>query len=286
MDWNWFFSSVAQSVAAIVGIFAAFIITKIINNQQQYHQYLSLMDEYMNDISKFKSLVDNINIHWYNKKIKEKELNKLRAKLKNEKTFLSSEEYLADLDLSIYETDDIDIQEIKQIMVTVSEENFRKQNNQNNPLIMEDFTSLSLQPKINDDLNEIESSINELITSINYHIGKISILLGKIKNDFTSSKLIMCSIFAALFLFFMGVICPLCFLPSSTNVQPQFSFEYFFRDLFSFKGFILLIVSIIFSSIMLSFYVINRNLKYPPDKINALNKYLLLSNYSKYFKKL
>ena len=31
MDWNWFFSSFAQSSAAIVGIFGAFLITKILN---------------------------------------------------------------------------------------------------------------------------------------------------------------------------------------------------------------------------------------------------------------
>jgi cytosine/uracil/thiamine/allantoin permease len=36
MDWNWFFSSLAQSVAALVGIFAAFVITKIINNQSDF----------------------------------------------------------------------------------------------------------------------------------------------------------------------------------------------------------------------------------------------------------
>ncbi|MCH7733340.1 MAG: hypothetical protein IIB44_12675 [Candidatus Marinimicrobia bacterium] len=37
-DWNWFFSALAQSAAAIVGIFAAFIITKIVNNQSTLNQ--------------------------------------------------------------------------------------------------------------------------------------------------------------------------------------------------------------------------------------------------------
>jgi hypothetical protein len=38
MDWNWFFSAVSQSAAAIVGIFAAFIITAIIKNQTEFHR--------------------------------------------------------------------------------------------------------------------------------------------------------------------------------------------------------------------------------------------------------
>ena len=41
MDWNWFFSSVAQSAAAIVGILAAFIITKILNSQTEYNHNLN-----------------------------------------------------------------------------------------------------------------------------------------------------------------------------------------------------------------------------------------------------
>ena len=36
MDWNWFFSSLAQATAAVAGIFAAFIITKIINLQSEF----------------------------------------------------------------------------------------------------------------------------------------------------------------------------------------------------------------------------------------------------------
>lgn len=36
MDWNWFLSSFAQSTAAIVGLFGAFVITKIINNEKEY----------------------------------------------------------------------------------------------------------------------------------------------------------------------------------------------------------------------------------------------------------
>ena len=36
MDWNVFFSTVSQTSGAIVGIFAAFLITKIVANQSEY----------------------------------------------------------------------------------------------------------------------------------------------------------------------------------------------------------------------------------------------------------
>lgn len=38
MDWNWFFSSVAQSAAAMVGVIAAFLIAKVIANQAAFQQ--------------------------------------------------------------------------------------------------------------------------------------------------------------------------------------------------------------------------------------------------------
>ena len=33
MDWNWFFSSLAQSTAAIVGLIGAFVFTKMVNSE-------------------------------------------------------------------------------------------------------------------------------------------------------------------------------------------------------------------------------------------------------------
>lgn len=41
MDWNWFFSALSQSAAALVGIFSAFIITKIVNNQMEFKKNLN-----------------------------------------------------------------------------------------------------------------------------------------------------------------------------------------------------------------------------------------------------
>jgi hypothetical protein len=44
-DWNWFFSSIAQSAAAIVGIFGAFIITKILGSQAAFAEKSRRMQE-------------------------------------------------------------------------------------------------------------------------------------------------------------------------------------------------------------------------------------------------
>lgn len=46
-DWNVFYSSLAQSTAAFVGLLGAFIITKIINNEQQFNENKILIEDYI-----------------------------------------------------------------------------------------------------------------------------------------------------------------------------------------------------------------------------------------------
>lgn len=54
MDWNWFFSSLAQSVAALVGVFSAFVITKIVNNQSEFSSKVARTQELLDKSLKYK----------------------------------------------------------------------------------------------------------------------------------------------------------------------------------------------------------------------------------------
>ena len=57
MDWNWFYSTVAQSTAALVGVFFAFIIAKLVNDEQSVNRYKSKVGELHTD---FISLRDRL----------------------------------------------------------------------------------------------------------------------------------------------------------------------------------------------------------------------------------
>ena len=70
MDWNWYFSALAQSCAAIVGIFAAFIITKIVNNQIEFKRKLSEIESHLINSLHIKDKIDNRYIEWYNNQIR------------------------------------------------------------------------------------------------------------------------------------------------------------------------------------------------------------------------
>jgi hypothetical protein len=66
MDWNWFFSSLAQSVAALVGVFSAFIITKIVNNQSEFSSKIARTQELLNMSSKYKEAASLRYLDWFN----------------------------------------------------------------------------------------------------------------------------------------------------------------------------------------------------------------------------
>lgn len=66
-DWNWFFSSLSQSAAAIVGIFGAFIITKIFSNQTAFSEKTAKLNNYLIEAQKIADDAKSYNIEWYNK---------------------------------------------------------------------------------------------------------------------------------------------------------------------------------------------------------------------------
>lgn len=66
-DWNWFFSSLSQSAAAIVGIFGAFIITKIFTNQTVFHEKKAKSRDLLIQAQKISDAANSFNIEWYNK---------------------------------------------------------------------------------------------------------------------------------------------------------------------------------------------------------------------------
>src|SRR5258706_12907502 len=65
MDWNWFFSSLAQATAAIAGIFAAFIITKIINLQSEFKRKEAKMKALRVSSENYRDALKNRRWKWY-----------------------------------------------------------------------------------------------------------------------------------------------------------------------------------------------------------------------------
>lgn len=71
MDWNWFFTAIAQCSAAIVGFIGGFIITKILSSEIEYNNITLLFDDLNNKINHQKRLISIRSFDWYNSRIRE-----------------------------------------------------------------------------------------------------------------------------------------------------------------------------------------------------------------------
>jgi len=267
IDWNWFFSSTSQSTAAIVAIFAGFIITKIINAQNEFHNNKKQIVTISIDSDDFKKKCRIRNFKWYNRAVSNDAFVKIAGKIERSKKKETAEIYYKN-----HKEEFSKFQGKNEIIEMIGK------------IILNKTTPIPTQYGGHGGSLAEKEKIHDLALEISKHCGKTKILVGNLKNNPESSLLISWSIISLIFLFYFGVVLPLLFLPVKTNTLLTLS-TFAFRDaLFSLKGAILAIISIIFTFTLLYFFFTNLKMKYSKKNIEDLTKYSTISNYSKYLK--
>lgn len=289
IDWNWFFSSLAQSVAALVGIFAAFIITKIINSQAQFQRKNARLRELLSVSAKYRDALLDRSFDWYNERRLEYALERLEYIGKDE-DLKKPEEYYLEFNFPAYLPQS---KVLKKIEEKVDEE--RAKRNAPAPtrtnysyLAYSDADLIRFRTqqddRIRESVNEEGERIRALILEIRQHIRLVKLHLAELEGNPESSTLISSSIICAVLLFLLGVIYPLSFLPVSIDQPITYSIGAFFPLLFSFKGFLLSSISIIFLAIIMLFWYVNLSLRYNPKEMDDLRRAERIENYSEHLR--
>ena len=282
MDYNWFFSALSQSAAAIVGIFSAFIITKIINNQHEFTKNKLKIKELLSNSQK---LVDDLGMRyfdWINKYRLKHALEDLQKDVLEEKKTYSVNECLSKYNFPNFLPKSDLINTITE-KLEMLDEMIKKPSSPSSlfpyPHIVQPF-NIGLYDKINNE----EEIINQLITKVRLQVRTVSTYEEEISTNPQSSSLITFSIISVLLLFFVGVIYPLSFLPFPKDSAINISFEAFCRIISSFQGILLIIISLIFSIVLGVFFFNNIKMKYKKSIIEELVFYSEFVNYSPYLK--
>lgn len=296
-DWNWFFSSVAQSTAAIVGIFGAFIVTKILANQSAYDEKSRRIQELITLGEKLVDAASRLDFEWYHEHDSASEIKDIEELLEKDETE-EPESLYEKLRFSPYIAKADALQTISRVKFYREErlqrerEESRRQVEQaqkwgigaafamsRHSLISGLDSSLYLQPLITKKREEID----EMYTEVKHHARVVSDLHSLVVSHPESSALITASLLLILTLFFSGVICPLGFMPLPTDWKPLLSFSEIPNFVFSFRGALLAVLSILFSTMLTMFFVLNIRMRYPRALLEQLEQYKHLSKYSKYF---
>lgn len=294
-DWNWFFTSLAQSTAAIVGIFAAFIVTKILTNQSTFAerniQILDLIATGQKIADASKRLPFG-SYHRYNIDI---ELNKLLEEDDNRSPealydHLNFSPYIAKshaIQLINTKINEIKLKRQLEIEKHAKGKEFLHKHGVDGDAPSElgclKRNSNILQSPYEELKNKLER-IDNLYDEAKHHARLVSNFHAIVVQNPESSKVITISLILILVLFFVGVIYPLSFMPLPMNWNPVTpSLEEITTFICSLRGVLLSTVSLLFTTMLIIFFWMNIRSKYHVAILKRLEKYKYLSEYSFHF---
>lgn len=279
MDWNWYFAALAQSAAAIIGIFSAFIFTKIINNQTFFSQKKRELTSLLIESDRLKDLIEVIDFKWFFDETRAVQLDIMKDIYAYTDRLLTPEEGYKELKFSRYDTREDVLESIRNQIIVI--EALDKLFNSSSDPPITDKGILNERFKKQEAISKALGKIDAIRIEVVAHISQINAFIDDNKDNPESSKLITGVITSMLFLFYATVIYPLSFLPITGN--PTLSLIGFWYILLSLKGALLGTLGITFTVIFVAFVLINRNMKYSIDDMTRLSKYAKLGDYSEYF---
>jgi len=282
MDWNWFFSSVAQSMAALAGIIAAFVITTLVANQSTYATRIARIRDL---IARGQELVDRIEarrFRWYNENENETSLQSVESEADAPNSPEDPRHYYNEYRFSPF---------VPRAAVLKSiEVHMRRGKRGSGPTrydpmassmqISRSVSNAQLYPKLAAERDRIDT----LIVEVRHHVRLVEQTQRAVSGNPEDSALVRGSLVTVLVLFYAGVIYPLSFLPLRVGPAPELSLSAFIPTLLSLRGGILALSSGIFTGMCIVLFRLSAALRYPEDLLAQLDGFSSVDRYSPYLK--
>lgn len=320
-DWNWFFSTMAQSSAAIVGVISAFLISNILANQSDFNKNIAEIKSLVADGNRLKKLAAIRYFEWYNSRVYILEFKKIIKKI-YENQHVDAEKLYWDANFSVYQ--DVDevirgiVERINSIKIEIEYSESQKQKDLEanignkfysskphlslradkefarsiNALTDEFFEVLAENKTLHmssvgdaDLIAKIENESDEikrLYVECDHHSKIVNLKLESVRGNPQSSTLVNSLIILVAVLFYAGVILPIYFLPMAIDSVPTLA-KPSFDDVWSVKNFFVSCISIIFGALVFILIDINKSLNFKKSLLLSLGEFNDVSKYSKYF---
>lgn len=327
-DWNWFFSTLSQSAAAIVGIFGAFIITKIFSNQTSFMEKKTKLRQLLTQAAKITDSANSYNMAWHNKHYNQPVFYDFRNFLdteypEDENPAIISEKtienFINENKFSKYS----EKTDIKQELLHITSKTFEQRTTErelqeaankaehefiknsaaaflgmptmpisrthiNNFLNPQPLPSFLSYEEVHDTpwekLAQERKGLESCYLDAKNHTRLATDLLETIIGNPESPRQISAALLLVLFIFFVGVIYPLSFLPAIGAPEITLSTDAITSHIMSFKGVLLGIISIVFTIIIAIFYATNNGMKFSQADVTKTKELTNTKNYCKYFK--
>lgn len=321
LDWNWFFSTLSQSTAAIVGIVGAFIIAKIFSNQSVFSEKNNKMNTLIIESQKLLDKIGTIDFAWYNRQSNDAAYRVAASDIASIKEEDESKYNDAVL-LKIYERANFSKfsekgpildnlrEEVENHCSSLLEKRLREERRQEeqerrargelvgfsgisamiggfaNPLNTRtsvlSSSDIATTPWVA--INKERDLITECFLEAKHHARVVGDFVESVKGNPESPPQITWSLAFVAFIFIAGVIYPLTFMPSGTPPTHALSLADLLYAFLSVKGALLSLLSLAFMLIVGMFMFTNHSMKYKASKVSQLKTLSDANNYSDYFK--
>jgi len=287
-DWNWFFSALQQSAAAIVGLGGAFLVTKIVGNESDYKRSVALTEQMLDEAESLQDKLGQRYFDWYNRHSRKADINRLWTKLEEKRgknaDFLAAAEY--------YETESFS-PFIPRAQIVAQIESVLERLREPPPPRRSEFDLMALTPpgitvqieqQLSASVQQERELIDQLVVEVDHHIRRVKRLHGVLRTNPESSPLISWAIAANLCLFTVAVLYPLGWLPLSGRPVLSFAPSAAFAALISIRGALLTAFAAIFGASMFLFWRTNARLRYSPELLELLARRSSRGSYSEYLR--
>lgn len=288
MDWNSFFSAFSQSAAAIIGIIAAFLISKILGENEKLESQTDAIDRLVIKYNYLKSKASIRSFEWYDRRQIEYSSKLTKAIEKEAFEGLNKEQRLEKL------------YEIMPILyrTPACEEELDKRLKAAEPIyfpigngksLKQASYHMALAPNgLWDNLSEERELIDQIEIESRTLINKFK----KLESGLHATRKNLIPLKNAIYLqsiaFLLTVVYPLHFMPMVSNTQPQvgLSVTVIASTLFSFKGVFLLLLCLVVLGIFGYFLhvIVKLQRAYDQAENSLLPEYMDVTKYSEYFR--
>ena len=271
MDWNWFYSSVAQSVAAIVGLLGAFIVAKTIAGQARFDQQGARNRDLQSRSRDLLLLAAALPFERYNTWALRRitaQVNRLR---RAGDAATEAEHYRDLVNVAPFQDPEAVLTVIRKAM----------QDPPSPPGSME--AALSDLTATTSDWGDLRAKIDQGIEDLVAHCSEVHRHVSEIKTNPESSPLVSWAGYSLLVLFVVGILLPLACLPARQSTPWQELLSQLANP-DALKLTILGTVSLVFIVLVLRLIRINHNLRHDRRTIRELEEFSLLQNYSPHLK--
>jgi hypothetical protein len=281
MEWNWFYSSVTQSSAAIVGIFAAFAMTKIINNQSDFARKRFILKQYVVQSKRLLDKARSSPISRYNEDVFIREVMKVCELLKKNQ-MQSPEQAINILRFSEFADKQHMKAKFEGILQTCRHRGMLSGSNLRDSFLKYNADKYTEEEsnRLQEEISRNKTSIYEVLTDVKDHIRTIRVFLDSISGNPESSWLLRYILIGMLLLFWICVVYPLCLLPNTNDNTVGIICFLNKNALLSSKGLMLAALGLIFTLLFGVMGYANEALKYDSSQIKELQGYLDVAAYS------